>query len=80
MSRQAALNRVCSLSFVCRIEQTVAAGGVELSFRAGDWIATEHSYKYTLDGFQILARAAGFNVRRIWTDHRRWFSVHYLEL
>jgi len=68
------------MHLVSRIEQTVAAGGVELSFRAGEWITTEHSYKYTLDGFQILARAAGFKVRRIWTDHRRWFSVHYLEL
>lgn len=58
--------------------QTVRIGGVEISFAAGETVCTEHSHKYTLEGFRELAREAGFEVERVWTDDERLFSVQYL--
>ncbi|MGH8598203.1 MAG: L-histidine N(alpha)-methyltransferase, partial [Gammaproteobacteria bacterium] len=39
---------------------------------------TENSYKYSLTGFETLARQAGFEPQRVWCDTERWFSVHWL--
>jgi dimethylhistidine N-methyltransferase len=49
-----------------------------VSFDAGESIHTENSYKYTVEDFRALARCAGFEPRRTWTDVNDWFSVHYL--
>ena len=32
-----------------------------------------------LDDFANLAERAGLRVRRVWTDARGWYSLHYLE-
>jgi dimethylhistidine N-methyltransferase len=58
--------------------QTVRIGDIEISFKLGESIWTESSYKYTLEEFAHLARAAGFTVERVWTDPRQLFSVQYL--
>lgn len=58
--------------------QEVAIGGEGISFREGETIFTESSYKYTLDEFASLAAAGGWKVEHIWTDERRLFSVQYL--
>jgi dimethylhistidine N-methyltransferase len=68
------------MHLVSAFEQAVQIDNRRFPFRKGEWITTEHSYKYTVDGFRIMARAAGFKIRRTWTDHNHWFSVHYLEL
>jgi dimethylhistidine N-methyltransferase len=68
------------MHLVSTAEQTVQIDCHRFPFRKAEWITTEHSYKYTVEGFRILARAAGFKLRRVWTDPNRWFSVHYLEL
>jgi dimethylhistidine N-methyltransferase len=47
-------------------------------FAAGERIHTENSYKYTVPQFQDLARAAGWQSRRVWTDRDNLFSVHGL--
>ena len=58
--------------------QTVRVGGRPFGFEPGDAIVTEHSYKYTLEGFGALAGHAGFRTENVWTDPKEWFSVHYL--
>lgn len=58
--------------------QTVHIGSETISFAEGEAITTEYSYKYTLDGFAELALKAGFQVRRVWMDENRWFSVQHL--
>ena len=58
--------------------QIAHAAGEEIHFDAGESITTEYSYKHTLPGFAALAAQAGWNVRKVWTDERRWFSVQYL--
>ncbi len=58
--------------------QSVRLGAAEFSFAEGERICTEHSNKYTLDGFREMARQAGFTVERVWTDDEQLFSVQFL--
>lgn len=60
--------------------QHIRVNSVFFSFEAGESIHTENSYKYTVDEFQTLARAAGYAVERTWTDADDMFSVHYLRV
>jgi len=52
--------------------------GTSFSFRPGESIHTENSYKYSIDRFAALARGSGWKVRETWTDRARMFSVHAL--
>jgi L-histidine Nalpha-methyltransferase len=63
-----------------RRTQTVAVRslGIEASFEEGETIHTESSYKFDLDQVAALAREAGFELRRTWTDPRRWFASNLL--
>jgi dimethylhistidine N-methyltransferase len=58
-------------------DQKVHIGEQEFRFRAGEKILTEHSYKYTPEGFTALARQAGFDFANLWTDDARLFGVFY---
>jgi len=49
-------------------------------FGGGETIVTEYSYKHTPEGFVALARAAGFEFVRMWTDDARLFGVFYFKL
>ena len=59
--------------------QIVIIGGERFTFDTGEYIHTESSYKYTLDGFASLAAGAGLSVERVWCDERRWFSLQLLQ-
>lgn len=61
-------------------EQTVEVAGERIAFAEGERVCTEHSHKYTLEGFAALAAEAGFEVARVWTDPERLFSVQHLEV
>jgi dimethylhistidine N-methyltransferase len=58
-------------------DQTVRIQDREFLFRAGERILTEHSYKHTPEGFIALARHAGFDFVKLWTDDARLFGVFY---
>jgi len=58
----------------------IVVDGRTFRFAAGEAIHTEHSHKYTLDGFAEMAREAGFVPRREWLDPRRYFAVLYLDV
>ena len=60
-------------------DQTVHALGQSFPFTQGERIETEHSYKYSVEGFQQMARRAGYRPRAVWTDQDDLFSVHYLK-
>ncbi|HEX6550373.1 MAG TPA: L-histidine N(alpha)-methyltransferase [Gammaproteobacteria bacterium] len=66
------------MHIVSTAAQIVHVGGERFSFREGEHIVTEYSYKHTLEGFAQLAAKAGYRVEQVWTDDRRWFSVQYL--
>jgi dimethylhistidine N-methyltransferase len=59
--------------------QAVRAAGTRFVFDEGEGIFTESCYKYTLDGFESLADAAGYRVQGVWLDDDRLFSVQYLQ-
>jgi uncharacterized SAM-dependent methyltransferase len=58
--------------------QAVTIGAHRFSFERGESIHTENSYKYSIAEFQALAARAGFRAAKVWSDARRWFSVHGL--
>lgn len=58
--------------------QTVTLAGERFDFGEGDSLHTENSCKYTVAGFQALARQAGFDPQAVWTDAQRLFSLHWL--
>jgi len=52
--------------------------GKKFSFRPGESIHTESSYKYSIDRFNLLARVSGWTLLESWTDEAGLFSVHAL--
>jgi L-histidine Nalpha-methyltransferase len=66
------------MHLISKKSQTVRMLGTSFSFRPGESIHTENSYKYSLDRFAALARGAGWRVRETWMDAVKMFSVHAL--
>lgn len=66
------------MHLVSRRPQTVELGNAVIRFRDGETIHTENSYKYSVQEFLDLARRAGFDPGRTWTDPEEMFSIHYL--
>jgi dimethylhistidine N-methyltransferase len=58
-------------------DQTVRIRDRQFHFHAGEKILTEHSYKHTPEGFISLARQAGFDFGKLWTDNAGLFGVFY---
>jgi dimethylhistidine N-methyltransferase len=48
--------------------QKVKVNGKAISFRAGETIHTENSYKYTVESFAALARGTGWSPLQSWSD------------
>lgn len=72
------LRQRIEMHLVSRRAQTVHVLGRALSFDAGESIHTENSYKFTVAGFQAIARRAGYEPDTVWTDEAGLFSVHWL--
>ena len=49
--------------------------GGSRSFAVGERVHTENSYKYRVDGFDALLKAAGFTQTRCWSDEGGGFAV-----
>ena len=56
-------------------EQTVRAAGRAFSFREGERLHTENSYKFTRASIERELGDAGFRPLAGWTDRRGWFFV-----
>ncbi|MBA3963518.1 MAG: L-histidine N(alpha)-methyltransferase [Chthoniobacterales bacterium] len=65
------------MHLISEVDQTVHLGDREFYFAAGEKIITEFSYKHTVEGFSALARSAGFQLARYWTDPRKLFAVFH---
>ena len=63
---------------VSQCDQTVRVGGESFTLVCGEWIRTEFSYKYRIDGFAHMAADAGLTLMRHWTDAQQRFSVLHL--
>src|SRR5699024_2204296 len=68
------------MHLISRKKQTVRVSNQLFEFQAGETLHTESSYKYSIEEFQLMARAAGFQPQRVWTGKQALFSVHYLHL
>ena len=66
------------MHLISKKPQAVRMLGTSFSFRAGESIHTESSYKYSLERFAALARGSGWTPRESWTDKAGMFSVHAL--
>ena len=66
------------MHLISKVHQVVRMLGTSFSFRHGESIHTENSYKYSIERFAALARGAGWKVRTSWTDAANMFSVHAL--
>jgi dimethylhistidine N-methyltransferase len=58
--------------------QSVRIAGDVFTFREGETIHTENSYKYSVESFHRLVNKAGWRVGDIYTDAEKLFSLHYL--
>jgi L-histidine Nalpha-methyltransferase len=58
--------------------QTVRIAGDAFTFREGETIHTENSYKYTIGDFHRLVNKAGWEIGDVYVDGENLFSVHYL--
>ena len=59
-------------------DQTATIQGQEFHFGIGEAVFTEHSHKYTVEGFSQMAAAAEFSLHKYWTDPERRFAVLHL--
>ncbi len=66
------------MHLISRKAQSARLLGRSFSFRPGESIHTENSYKYSIARFAALARGSGWQVRESWTDAAAMFSVHAL--
>ena len=66
------------MHLISRRAQSVRLLGRTLSFRAGETIHTENSYKYSVERFNAVAQGSGWTPRALWTDEDGLFSVHAL--
>ncbi len=49
-----------------------------VTFKQGETIHTENSYKFTMDRARAMAAEAGFTLETTWTDPKQWFALHLL--
>lgn len=62
----------------CLEDHEVHINGSVISFKKGESIHTENSHKYTLEEFEEIV-SPWFEVKKVWTDDNRWFSLQYME-
>jgi len=65
------------IELISQRDQVVTVADSSIDIAEGEAILTEYSHKYTLEGFAAMADHAGFEVRKVWTDAERLFSVQY---
>jgi L-histidine N-alpha-methyltransferase len=72
-------NRI-EMHLVSKCDQVLHFPKANLEVRvvAGESIHTENSYKFSIDGAQSMARKAGFEIEKTWTDDKQWFGLHLL--
>lgn len=75
----AALGRV-EMHLYSTADQTVRVDGSVFRFTEGESIHTENSHKYSIGDFRRMARKAGFEPTKVWTDSAQLFSIHYLTI
>ncbi|HEY7771995.1 MAG TPA: L-histidine N(alpha)-methyltransferase [Marinagarivorans sp.] len=68
------------MHLVSQTHQTVNIVGTDITFRSGETIHTESSYKYTPQEFMQLAQSAGWRIERTWLAGEAMFSTYLLRV
>jgi L-histidine N-alpha-methyltransferase len=63
------------MHLVSDIDQIVNIDRQTFHFEHGESICTEHSYKFTVDGFGALAAEAGWSLEQSWSDPDNLFAT-----
>ncbi|EWG98897.1 L-histidine N(alpha)-methyltransferase [Halomonas sp. BC04] len=66
------------MHLVSECRQALVVDQHRFAFAPGETLHTENSCKYSREGFQALARRAGYRPDAVWSDAEGLFSVHYL--
>ncbi len=72
-------NKRIEMRLVSTHSQTVHFPDRTFHFDEGDFLVTEHSYKYTIEDFALLCEESGWRTRSLWSDRDALFSLWYLE-
>jgi dimethylhistidine N-methyltransferase len=64
---------------VSEVDQIARVEGHRFVFRRGERICTEHSYKFSVEGFSEQAARVGLERRGLWTDPEERFAVLLFE-
>ncbi|MEA3303294.1 MAG: L-histidine N(alpha)-methyltransferase [Pseudomonadota bacterium] len=67
------------MHIVSKVAQQVSIADCCFEFAAGETIHTENSHKYTIEDFQAMARRAGFEPVKVWTDAEKLFSLQFFK-
>jgi L-histidine N-alpha-methyltransferase len=60
-------------------DQQIRVAGKTFELKRNEHIVTEHSYKYSVEQFESMGKAAGFELQSVWTDSQNLFSVQFFE-
>lgn len=66
------------MHLVSQCDQQVEIDGESFQLSDNETLHTESSYKYDLSEFEAMAKNAGFDVEKVWTDPQNLFSVQCL--
>ena len=69
-------NRI-EMHLVSKANQLISMNGNSYTIKKDESILTEYSHKYSLKSFEELCNGI-FNVEKVWTDDKYYFSLHYL--
>lgn len=67
------------MHLVAKRDLSFTVGAQRFPMSRGEHLLTEYSHKYTLADAADIARSAGLELRRCWSDPNDWFSVLLLE-
>jgi len=67
------------MRLISTVAQRVSICGSVFTFKAGEHIVTEHSYKWLPEEFARLVSTAGFAPGPAWLDENRWFMVQFFK-
>ena len=68
------------MHLVSKTEQTVEILNEKITFKQGESIHTENSYKYSVNSFKDLAESASFEIKKVLTDQNSFFGVFFLKV
>jgi len=67
------------MRLVAQQDTRVTVNGAHFDFVEGDFIVTEHCYKYSVEAFSAIAQRAGLSLRHLWRDPSARMSMYWLD-